>query len=208
MNPVRAAAVVFLLVSTGVLAHARRAAVPAVDVTQVPYEFGSWRGTDAPPLDAETRRILAADGYVNRMYSDGASAAVGLYVAYYREQRPAASIHSPLHCLPGTGWEPRDVGTISLAAVNGVPAAEIRRVEIRKNRERALVLYSYAVRNRLLASEMASSLWLLHDSVRFGRSDASLLRVVVPIGDSATAAEQRGLTFVRDVLPYMSRLWS
>jgi len=208
MNPSRAAALVFLLVATGALAHARRAEAPAVDVTRMPYAFGAWRGTDAPPLDAETRRILAADAIVNRTYSDGAGSPVNLYVAYYREQRPAASIHSPLHCLPGTGWEPLDVSTVAMPIADRASAAAIRRVVIRKNRERALVLYSYAVRDRLLASELASSLWLLHDSLRFGRSDASLVRVVVPIGDSIDAAEQRGLTFVADVLPYMSRLWS
>jgi EpsI family protein len=207
MNPMRAAALVFLLVATGALAHARRVEPPSVDVTRLPYTFGAWRGTDAPPLDAESRRILAADAYVNRTYSDGAGA-VNLYVAYYREQHPGASIHSPLHCLPGTGWEPLEVSTLALPVASLPSTAAIKRVVIRKNRERALVLYSYAVRDRLLASEVASSLWLLHDSVRFGRSDASLVRVVVPIDDSVGAAEQRGLRFVGDVLPFMSRLWS
>lgn len=30
---------------------------------------------------------------------------VTLFVAYYASQRSGHTIHSPLNCLPGTGWE-------------------------------------------------------------------------------------------------------
>jgi hypothetical protein len=53
-----------------------------------------------------------------------------------------------------------------------------------------------------------SKLWLLHDSIRLGRSDAALVRIVVPITGSVDAAERRGLAFTRDLLPYLSQLWS
>jgi hypothetical protein len=56
-----------------------------------------------------------------------------------------------------------------------------------------------------------SKAWLLHDSVWLRRSDAALVRIVVPVAgrESTTdAAEQRALTFARDVLPYLSQLWS
>jgi EpsI family protein len=79
---------------------------------------------------------------------------------------------------------------------------------VRKHRTRALVLYWYAVHGRLLADEYASRLWLLHDSVRLGRSDAALVRIVVPITDSDEVAERRAVAFARDVMPYLSRLWS
>jgi EpsI family protein len=208
MRPVRAATVVVILACMGALTHAaRRGRPPAVDFTRLPYAVQTWTGTDAPPLDAETVRVLAADAYVNRTYSDGAGAPVGVYVAFYSEQRPGVSIHSPLHCLPGTGWEPLDVRTVDLRE-GGRSIAAMRRLVIRKNRERALVLYAYAVHNRLIASEIGSKLWLLHDSIRLGRSDASLIRIVVPVGPSVDAAERRGLAFTRDLLPYVSRLWS
>jgi len=207
MNTRRVVALVVIMASTGVLAHARRATPPAADVSRLPYTVGAWRGADAPPLSPETLSVLAADAYINRTYADNAGTPVGLYVALYREQRPTASIHSPLHCLPGTGWEALEVGTVPVIA-GAAPATAVRRMIVRKGRERALVLYSYDVHGRMLANELASKLWLLHDSLRYGRSNASLLRVVVPIGESAAAAERRGLEFVRSVLPYVSQLWS
>src|SRR5262249_61709952 len=90
-----------------------------------PYRIDGWIGRDAEPLDPDTLRILAADTYLNRNYTGGASAApVNLYVAYYGRQRPGVSIHSPLHCLPGTGWEPIDVATIA-APIGGGPRARV-----------------------------------------------------------------------------------
>jgi hypothetical protein len=44
--------------------------------------------------------------------------------------------------------------------------------------------------------------------LRFRRSDAALVRIVVPAGGDPIAAEQRGLTFARGVLPYLLQLWS
>jgi EpsI family protein len=203
---------VVLIASTAALVGAagRPAAAHVVRLDTFPYRVDSWSGREAEPLDEDTLRILAADAYLNRNYTaDFAVAPVNLYVAYYGAQRPGVSIHSPLHCLPGTGWEPLDVATIDVPLAGGA-AGQARRMLVRKNRDRAIVLYWYAIHGRMLASEVASKVWLLHDSLRFGRSDAALVRIVVPLGAgaAAAAAEQRGVAFARDVLPYLQHLWS
>jgi EpsI family protein len=211
MKAARAAVAIALIVSTAALARAARRAdgVRPADLNAFPYRVSAWVGRDAQPLDEETRRVLAADSYLNRDYAtDSRLPAVNFYVAYYGEQRPGVSIHSPLHCLPGTGWETLEVGTIDLASAGGT--GRVRRMIVRKNRDRAIVLYWYAIHGRMLANEIASKAWLLHDSLRFGRSDAALVRIVVPLSQdgSPAAAEQRGLAFARSVLPYLSQLWS
>ena len=67
----------------------------------------------------------------------------------------------------------------------------------------------YAVHGRMLASETTSKAWLLHDSLRFHRSDAALIRIVVGVdGADIDAAQREGLAFAHDVLPYLPRLWS
>jgi EpsI family protein len=204
MSTARLTLVVLLLAATAVVARSSHRGDRAVDarLESLPYTVDDWRGTEGRPLDDETVRTLGADAYLTRTYSAGAGAPASLYIAYYGAQRPGVSVHSPLHCLPGTGWEPLDVGTIDVA---GNP---VRRLVVRKNRERALVLYWYAVHGRTIANEALSKLWLLHDSIRLGRSDAALVRIVVPITGSVDAAEQRGVAFTRDLLPVLSQLWS
>jgi EpsI family protein len=176
-----------------------------VALATLPYTVGAWTGTDAPPPDPEIERTLAADAVLNRTYlADGST--VGLYIAYYREQRPGVSVHSPLHCLPGTGWEAEDTRTIAVA---GGPAGSLmKQLIVRKNLNRAVVLYGYSVHRRLIADELLSKLWLLKDRMRGGPGDAALVRVVVPVTGTIEAAERQGLAFTRDVLPYVFQWWS
>lgn len=194
MSPVRAFAASLLMIAAGVVAAARPAADGRPDAT--PLTIGIWSGVDQPPLDAETERVLAADSYVNREYSAPGHTAVGLYVAYYAQQRPGASIHSPLHCLPGTGWEASDVATLTIERPDGT-LGTARRMIVHKHLDQALVLYWYAIHGRMLANEFASKAWLIHDGLALGRSDASLVRIVVPITASAEAAEREGVAFAR-----------
>jgi len=207
MNP-RLAVIVVLLAATAAAARSAHRSDRAVraNLDSLSYTIDQWRGSDGKPLDEETVAALGADAYLTRTYSDGAGAPVSVYVAFYGAQRPSVSIHSPLHCLPGTGWEPLEVGTADIASA--ADFRRVRRLVVRKNQERALVFYWYAVHGRTIANEAMSKLWLLHDSIRLGRSDAALVRIVVPIADSVAAAERRGAAFTRDLLPYLSNLWS
>lgn len=207
MSRVRLAVAILLVASTGALTIAARpqAAAELPSLERLPYQLDAWTGRDGSALDAETEQLLGADAYLNRSYADSGVGPVGLYIAYYGQPKPGVSVHSPLHCLPGTGWEPLEVATIDLGA------GRARRLVVRKNLERAVVLYWYAVHGRVLASEAASKAWLLHDSLRLRRSDAALVRVVVPVAGrdgSPTAAGERALSFARDILPYLSHLWS
>ena len=183
-----------------------RATPPPIALESVPFAVEGWQGHDSGALDAETTRILAADSYLNRSY-EGNGPPIGLYIAYYAQQRPGVSIHSPLHCLPGTGWEPLDVSTRSVNGADG-SSGDLRRMLVRKGRERALVLYWYAVHGRVIGTEIASKAWVLHDSLRFNRSDAALVRIVVPVKASVESAEDEGLAFARALLPHIASLWS
>jgi len=210
----RALIATVLILAAGALTRAARTSdrVPAVSLDTLPLAIGSWTGRNAGALDDESLRILAVDAYINRSYrKDAGSAPVGLYIAYYAEQRPGVSIHSPLHCLPGTGWEPLAVETIPVSGLGNVAAPAVRRMIVSRNLDRAVVLYWYAVHGRILAGEVASKLWLLHDSLRLHRSDAALVRIVVPVGREPASldnAQQQGVGFVRDLLPYLQRVWS
>jgi EpsI family protein len=152
--------------------------------------------------------VLRADGVINRVYASAADRSpLDLYVAYYARQQPGVSIHSPLHCLPGTGWEVQSAGSVDLVSSRGI-SGEARKLIAQKNRDRALVLYWYSVHGRMVGSEAASRLYLLGDRLRLGRNDAALVRVVAPMDGSEAAAEQHAIRFIRHLLPELPRLWS
>jgi EpsI family protein len=205
----RTALVVLLIVGAGVVVRTRPSATAAgeVNLEALPHAIAAWQGVEAEPPDAETRRILAADAVLTRTYRGPDAIPVGLYIAYYATQRPGVSIHSPLHCLPGTGWEALEVSTLQLSNIDR-GTGTVRRMIVRKQRDRALVLYWYSVHGRTIANEVVSKLTLMADNVRLHRSDAALVRIVVPIGNSVDAAERTAIAFARDLLPYAAQLGS
>lgn len=208
MMHLRLGTAIVLVGLTGAVAQVARlrAAPPAISIERLPLAVDSWRGQDLGPVDAETLRILRADAYLNRWYSGGI-APLGLYVAYYAEQKPGVSIHSPLHCLPGTGWEPLDVGVREVWGADG-RSGSLSRMVVRKGPDRAVVLYWYAVHGRMIGRELISKAWLLHDSLRFNRRDAALVRIVVPVTDSVDAAERAGIAFANLLSPRVVALWN
>lgn len=207
---VRLTIVLALAAATTTLARAplRHAEHAASNLDALPFTIGEWAGHNAPVLDEETLRILNADAYLMRSYTSDTHEEIGVYAAHYSRQQPGVSIHSPLHCLPGTGWEPVDVTTRMIEDAGRGQQMPVRRLIVRKDGEQAMVFYWYAIHGRTVASELASKWWLLHDSVRFGRSDATLIRVSVPIKGTIESAESDGLSFTRKLIPLASHLWS
>jgi EpsI family protein len=196
MSESRGIVLILILAATGLVARPARSDTPdAPPLAQVPYAIGDWKGFDDGSLDAATASELGADAYLTRTYSAVSGPDVGLYIAYYGAQRPGVSIHSPLHCLPGTGWEPVDVTTVRVAE------GSVRRMTLQKNLERVAVIYWYQLQGRPVASEIRSKVLGLFDRVRSGRSDAALVRIVVPIAGDSEAAAARGLSFAGELLP-------
>src|SRR5262245_38736123 len=88
-------------------------------LAHVPMQIGPWQGRDID-LDDRVARVLGVDDYLNRSYST-AMANVGLYVGFYQTQRQGSSIHSPLNCLPGAGWNPLDRLHLTIAVAGPNP---------------------------------------------------------------------------------------
>jgi EpsI family protein len=150
-------------------------------LSQVPVEFGYWQMKQEGVVEKEIQDVLQADDLLNRVYASGGRAA-GLFVAAFRTQRTGKAPHSPKNCLPGSGWEPLMSGTAAIDVGAGAPI-KVNRYVISHGEERALVLYWYQSRDRVIASEYAAKFWTVADAMRLNRTDTALVRVLVPIAD-------------------------
>jgi EpsI family protein len=206
MSHLRATLAFVLIVATGLAASAPGEEPVALQPPgwAIPMQLDSWQGADAEPLDDATAQDAGADRVVNRLYAAPDGRTVGLYVASYVRQRPGSSIHSPLHCLPGGGWSVLTDDVLSVAQASGAEGS-VRRLVAVRDRARILVLYWYAIHGRMVASDILSRLYLLHDSVRVGRNDASLIRLVVGIdGQDDADADRVGSAFLQSLAPHLS----
>jgi EpsI family protein len=148
---------------------------------------------------------LGVDDYVNRLYAN-AGAYVAVYAAYYETQRQGNTMHSPLNCLPGAGWQPLSRSDLDIRLNDG-SSIVVNRYIIQKGLDRQVVLYWYQSHGRVVASEYAGKVYLVYDSIRLHRSDGGMVRVVSPIEASTSVAElaasDRAVDFVRAAFPVL-----
>jgi len=193
-----------LVMSTGAVLRLSAAAdsAPAASLHGVPLAIDAWRGRDDAPLDADTLRVLQADDYLLRTYARD-SRPLGLYIAYYATQRSGHTVHSPLNCLPGTGWEWLERGRVPIAVADGSPIV-VNRAVAQRDADRMLVYYWYQSRGRVVASEYENKLRLIGDALRLHRSDGALVRLVSPVArGSATSADAE--SFIAALYPQLTR---
>ena len=204
--------VTLLCGAAGVVRANRPEQAPArVSFDQFPQRLGAWSGQTLPPLDEKVLKVLGADDYLNRVYSAPDRSAAGLYIGYYKSQRQGDSIHSPQNCMPGAGWEPLERTLITIPAPTGEGTGttdiSINRYVIQKGVDRQLVLYWYQSHGRVVASEYWSKFYLIRDAVRLNRTDAALVRVIVPIAsndaESEKQAETRAVDLVKKIYPVL-----
>lgn len=199
-----------LVLAAGVLARASKSEpVPLrTPLAQLPLTVDQFEGSRALDLEPDVLAVLGVDDYINRIYRPrGGTVPIGLYIGYYMSQRQGDTMHSPMNCLPGSGWQPIQSGHLKVD-VGGQPR-EINRYIVEKSGDHLLVLYWYQSHGRVVASEYWGRIYMVLDAMRMNRTDAALVRVVVPIpnADKAgeAAAESLAVGFVRTMFPLLDR---
>ncbi|MGI8836161.1 MAG: exosortase C-terminal domain/associated protein EpsI [Pyrinomonadaceae bacterium] len=181
-----------VLIVFGVLVNAwaylGEAHVQRQELKNFPVQMGAWKqeGSDQR-FDEQTMSVLRASDYLLRSYRLGNDQWASLYVGYYASQRDGASYHSPLNCLPGSGWSMVDPALITISSPNGKTFVANKYV-IANGSTRELMIYWYQGRGRMIASEYWGKVYTVLDSVRLRRSDAAMVRVTVPILSSDAVA--------------------
>jgi EpsI family protein len=201
-------AMIVLLVAGGAVvnfwAAAGEAHVARKTLGEFPSEVGVWRqmGRDVR-FDAATEAVLRADDYVSRDYVAGDGRAASFYVGYYSTQRTGATYHSPLNCLPGSGWELGEASTVEVKPA-GAQAFTANRYVIQHGNDRQLMLYWYQGRGRAVASEYWDKVYTVLDSIRLRRSDGAMVRVLVPVRSTEERALETATEFAAQIAPSLS----
>ncbi len=182
--------------------------VPLIQpLSQFPKQFEGFTFYQEGVVDRETRDVLKADEILNRMYTAKDSpAGINLFVAYFKSQRTGVRPHSPMNCLPGSGWEPLSRTLLPISITGRDQTIEVNRYLVSKGEARHLVLYWYHSRNRAVASEYGALAYTILDSIRYNRSDTSIVRVLVPLSDGQqNPAEATGIRFIQSIYPYLEQ---
>jgi EpsI family protein len=192
--------------------HPEQSAMRA-PLASLPLQLGQWEGREGAPFASNIVKVLGVDEYINRVYLSRGTPYVSLYVGFYQSQRQGDTMHSPLNCLPGAGWQPvrQDRSTLSVTDASSAPRAiRVNQFVIQKGLDRQMVLYWYQSHGRVVASEYTSKIYLVYDAMRLNRTDGAMVRVTTPIEGTGAAddnaAAARLTQFVQRLFPHLSGL--
>lgn len=172
-----------------------------------PGQLGGWTIKQDVKIEQEIQDILQADDLLSRAYiSPSGNTAAYLFIAYFKTQRSGQAPHSPKNCLPGAGWEPLESAPITIQVPGRSKPILSNRYLVAHGDEKSVVLYWYQSHNRIIASEFAAKFWLVADSIKYHRSDSSLVKIVVPVRNGDTdAATKEAVEFVQAMFPDLTR---
>lgn len=196
---------VALLLQGGVfyaLAMRKEKTPPMRPLATFPVSLPGYRMLRDIPASPETLNILKADDTLTREYADSAGTPLLFFIAFFNSQRYGQAPHSPKNCLPGEGWEPVDSSTIPIPVEGWPTPIVVNRFVVQHGEDKEVTLYWYQSHSRIIAHEFAAKFWLVMDSIRYNRSDSSLVRVIVPVRESGVdAATHAGMNFVEAAFP-------
>jgi EpsI family protein len=196
------------IVAAGVLVNAwaylGEAHVERKPLKDFPTQIGDWQRDKADQtIDEATMKVLRASDYVLRDYRRPDGRLANFYVGYYATQRDGASYHSPLNCLPGSGWTLGSPDKVTISLPSGQTFAANKYV-IQNGDYKNLMIYWYQGRGRAVSSEYWGKFYTIIDSVRLRRSDGALVRVTVPLGDSEAEALQAATDLTTKAAPALA----
>ena len=180
-------------------------AVPLpADIEGFPKQIGPFTMVGSSNFSNKVLKELGVDSYINREYRDIDGHQLSLYLGYFAEQREGSMIHSPKHCMPGSGWNPVQSSVVSITVPGSDESYKINRILFQKGMDKIIMYYWYQGRHRIVANEYVDRFFLIVDSIFRHRSEGALVRVIGswdPSGDNEKKQEQ----FVADLFPVLQQ---
>src|SRR6185312_16120849 len=100
-------------------AYLGEAHVDRKPLNSFPEQLGAWQKSSDTTIDEPTMKVLRASDYLLRDFRRPDGETANFYVGYYATQRNGASYHSPLNCLPGSGWTLSNPDTVTISLADG-----------------------------------------------------------------------------------------
>lgn len=199
--PLLVASTAVMLAATltaSLLAANRKPSALKKSLDEIPMNLGGWVASPGPmPTDREFE-LLAATSFLSRTYRK-AGTAVDLSIAYYAVQRAGESMHTPKNCLPAAGWEISEYDSAEIPLDGRLE--RINKFAIQNGDAKALVLYWYQTKQRIIDNEYKGKAFLMWDAITTGRTEGSVVKISLP---NRPAAVKDALGFAAVIMAEMS----
>jgi EpsI family protein len=174
----------------------------AQPLESIETRIAGWELSNSPEVGARVLERLRPTATLSRIYRKD-DRQLGLFIAYYAQQRAGESMHSPRHCLPGSGWE---IWRREAASVRFLDRpVKINKYFIQNGGRHMVIYYWYQSGARIVANEYLGKLLLARDALLDGRTAGSIVRIDVP--DTPESAAE-GLQFAAAIMAHVQNCFA
>ncbi len=171
----------------------------------VPYSLGNYQGEERR-FEQYNYDILKADTTTLRYYQGADGQPYWLFVAYFASQKYGSQIHSPKHCLPGSGWRIETLEPFLLPLPGG-GSKSINRLIIADRDQKELMFYWFETRSGAIRNEFGLKWDLMKNSLLFRPTDAAIVRLTTPFnaGDDLKTVTAKAVAYLDTFYPSINQ---
>lgn len=169
---------------------------------EFPTHNKEWEMVSESKFDGDVLEKLRPTDYMLRKYIGPMKSRVYLYIGYHAGGEESGEIHSPKHCLPGSGWHTLTEDKMSIDG--GLREINLVKAVYQKGEEKELFFYWYDIKGRTLSDEFALKIAEIKNSILYRRKDAAFIRISVPCDSDEEQAYNAGIKFIRDFYPVIN----
>jgi EpsI family protein len=170
-------------------------------LADIPTTFDEWTMTAQSRFDPNVLANLKPTDYLYRVYKDTEGNRVTFYLGYHAGGPESGPIHSPKHCLPGSGW-------FELSGVKrNIPMEDdelpVVQSVYQNDDQKEMFIYYFQVKGRILTDEYSLKLAEIINSVLYNRRDSAFIRISIPFSGDQSEAASVGERFVSKIYPHI-----
>ncbi|KAF0180527.1 MAG: hypothetical protein FD164_1744 [Nitrospirae bacterium] len=194
--------VLFAVFAAFVHTHANMAVPMNRPFMEFPIVVGDWRMTNQSIFSDAVLKSLKPSDYLAREYTSADGTRAYLYIGYHDGGPGGGGIHSPKHCLPGSGWF--RISEVTETVDLGARKVRLVRTVYEKGSQKELFLYWFQMRDKTITSEYELKVQEMMNSVFHRRKDESFIRLSVRFDADEQKAYAQGILFLKTFDPLIS----
>lgn len=200
--------ILIVLILANTYLSGREKYMPKAMLSSLPLEIGEWKSKGDEPIEEKIMNMLQLSDYVNRTYVSPSGKIFSLYVGFVSIQEEQPMIHTPLVCLPGSGYVVSNEKL--LPWWNGRKDKKEKKVNlitVEQGQSKLLICYWYQANQRIMANDYVYRFFLLWDAIFKKRTDGALVRFMTPMSldESPMIAEERLKNYVQLLIPIINK---
>jgi EpsI family protein len=166
---------------------------------EIPAKLDEWTMASQSRFDPDILAKLKPTDYLYRVYTDTKGNKVAFYLGYHSGGVNSGPIHSPKHCLPGSGWFELSEVKRSIS-IEDIELPVVQAI-YQNNSQKEMFIYYFQVKGQILTDEYSLKIAEIINSVLYNRRDSAFIRISIPFLDEQAEAAVIGERFLAKIYP-------